>query len=55
MDYQLIQYINGLMQERCDSIALAMELYLSCINPSISSPGTMMSKDDSKYGLDRNF
>ena len=27
--------IDGLMQERCNSSALAMELHLSCINPSI--------------------
>ena len=28
-------YIDGLMQERCNSSALAMELCLSCINPSL--------------------
>ena len=28
-------YINGLMQERRNSSALAMELRLPCINPSI--------------------
>ena len=28
-------YIDGLVQERCNSIALAMELRLSCTNPSI--------------------
>ena len=27
--------IYGLMQERCNSSALALELHLSCINPSI--------------------
>ena len=27
------KYINGLVQERCNSSALAMELRLSCINP----------------------
>ena len=27
------QYIDGLMQERCNSSALAMELHISCINP----------------------
>ena len=27
--------IDGLVQERCNSCALAMELGLSCINPSI--------------------
>ena len=29
--------IDGLMQERCNSIANALELHLSCINPSIFS------------------
>ena len=28
-------YIDGLVQERCNSSALAMELHLSCTNPSI--------------------
>ena len=28
-------YINGLMQERCNSIAIALELHLSCTNPSL--------------------
>ena len=32
----LISYIDGLMQERCNSIANALELHLSCTNPSIS-------------------
>ena len=31
-----IFHINGLVQERHNSSALAMELHLSCINPSIS-------------------
>ena len=31
-------YIDGLAQERCNSIALAMELRLSCINPLIFWP-----------------
>ena len=30
----LILYIHGLVQERCNSSVLAMELHLSCINPS---------------------
>ena len=30
-------YIDGLVQERCNPSALAMELRLCCINPSISS------------------
>ena len=29
------EYINGLLQERCNSIANALELCLSCSNPSI--------------------
>ena len=32
-----IPYINGLVQERCNSIANTLELCLSCTNPSISS------------------
>ena len=32
-----IRNINGLMQERSNSIANALELYLSCTNPSILS------------------
>ena len=32
----LIHYIDGFMQERRNSIANALELYLSCTNPSIS-------------------
>ena len=31
-------YIGGLAQERHNSIALAMELCLSCTNPSICTP-----------------
>ena len=30
------QYIDGLAQERCNSIANVLELHLSCTNPSIS-------------------
>ena len=30
-----IQHINGLVQERCNSSALTMELHLSCTNTSI--------------------
>ena len=31
-----LQYhIDGLVQERCNSSALAMDLYLTCINPTI--------------------
>ena len=31
-----LHYIDGLMQERCNSIANALELHLSCTNPLIS-------------------
>ena len=33
----LVQYINGLVQERCNAIANALESRLSCTNPSIWS------------------
>ena len=33
---KLLSHIDGLVQERCHSSALAMELCLSCTNPSIS-------------------
>ena len=29
------QHVDGLMQERCNSIANALELHLSCTNPSM--------------------
>ena len=32
-------HLDGLVQERRNSIALAMELRLSCINPSICLTG----------------
>ena len=32
---QYMHYIDGLVQKRCNSSALAMELCLSCTNPSI--------------------
>ena len=32
---EYVGYIDGLMQERRNSIANALELRLSCINPSI--------------------
>ena len=35
LDMYLCIYIDGLMQERCNSSALAMELHPSCSNPSI--------------------
>ena len=33
MGWHLIEQSGGLVQERCNSSALAMELRLSCINP----------------------
>ena len=35
MTWEKMFHIDGLVQERCNSSALAMELHLSCINPSI--------------------
>ena len=35
-------YIDGLVQERCNSSVLAVELHLSCTNPSIYATGSMM-------------
>ena len=39
----LLFYIDGLVQERCDSSVVAMELCLSCTNPSISSSKLCLS------------
>ena len=39
--YMCIAYIDGLVQERRNSSALAIELGLSCTNPSIR--GSMMT------------
>ena len=36
--------IDGLLQEKCNSGALAMELHLSCINPSIQSTLIYLTK-----------
>ena len=36
MDFDVFLHVDGLMQERCNSIAKALELYLSCTNPSLS-------------------
>ena len=33
--YGPVLYIDGLVQEKCNSIAIALELRLSCTNPSI--------------------
>ena len=33
--FLMIYHVDGLVQERCDSSALAMELCLSCTNPPI--------------------
>ena len=40
----ILLYIDGLMQERRNSIAQALELRLSCINPSISPSNFHTSK-----------
>ena len=39
-------YINGLVQERCRSIANALELHLSCTNPSIWIWNILSDKSD---------
>ena len=38
---QINEYIHGLVQERCNSIAKALELRFSCTNPSIYNPINM--------------
>ena len=38
--WRLIDHINGLVQERHNSIANAMELHLSCTNPSMCNKST---------------
>ena len=45
-------HVDGLMQERCNSLANALELHLSCINPScgiISSPWVNNDNNFSAY------
>ena len=42
-------YIDGLVQERCNSIANAMDLYLSCIIPSICSMLSDNYDDETMY------
>ena len=37
-DHTLNSYINGVVQERCNSIAYALELHLSCTTPLIYHP-----------------
>ena len=39
---QIIDYIDGLVQGRCNSSALAMELRLSCTNPSTCSGNSLL-------------
>ena len=39
VDFARDIYIDGLVQERRNSIANALELRLSCTNPSICCPG----------------
>ena len=40
---RLLTHINWLVQERCKSSALSMELHLSCTNPSIYASLNLMS------------
>ena len=47
------QHIDGLVQERRNSSALAMELHLSCINPSISN--LKLTKDPSIVSILERF
>ena len=35
MQFYILYHIDGLMQERCNYIANALELRVSCTNPSI--------------------
>ena len=42
-DYSITIHIDGLVQERCNFSALAMELRLSCTNPSIWSHTDIIS------------
>ena len=42
-DYSITIHIDGFVQERCNSSALAMELRLSCTNPSIWSHTDIIS------------
>ena len=46
-------YIDGLMQERCNSSALAMELRLSCINPLICGTGFHVANVGSSHYLNQ--
>ena len=46
----MLFHLDGLMQERRNSIANALELRLSCTNPSIES---LSAKDDPVYKENR--
>ena len=47
--------IDGLVQERCISIANALELHLSCTNPSIWSYFLLMYLSKSPYNRDASI
>ena len=47
-----LEYIDGLVQERCNSCASAMESHLSCINPSICYQYELMKCQSCKISLD---
>ena len=55
MNSQKTFHIDGLVQERCNSIANALEVRLSCTNPSIWLPylalmGKLWSVFHGKFG-----
>ena len=53
--YGYHKYDDGLMQERCNSIANALELCLSCINPSMNTMGHgQVSLKHNKTILEKN-
>ena len=46
-------YFDGLMQERCNSIVNALELRLSCTNPSIWSHNALICNKQSKMPTEK--
>ena len=48
--FDIYDHVDGLMQERCNSIANAPELRLSCINPSMWWSRNV-TQEDPKVGL----
>ena len=54
--YLQVLHIDGLLQERRTSTALAMELRLSCTNPSIcSEPGNSFDWEKNESPFVLNF